>query len=104
MATITPSTFNPLLGYVNVRLQQGVPIVDADWNENDDVRKFELRAFLKWYVGDGIPEGNDGFRVVGGLSNDFTLAVGAPTPPPGLSPVHTACGTSGVASWTAWTS
>jgi hypothetical protein len=47
MATMTPSTFDPLLRYVNVRLQQGVPLVDADLNELDDVRKFELRAFLK---------------------------------------------------------
>jgi len=89
MATITPSTFNPLLGYVNVRLQQGVPIVDADWNEQDDVRKFELRAFLKWFVGDGVPEGNDGFRIVGGLANDFTIAAGAPAPPSGTSDVDT---------------
>ena len=89
MVTITTSTFDPLLGYVNVRLQQGVPIVDADWNEQDDIRKFELRAFLKWYVGDGIPDGNDGFRIVGGLDNDFTIAAGAPAPPSGTSEVDT---------------
>ncbi|GAA4699508.1 hypothetical protein GCM10023263_41390 [Phytohabitans rumicis] len=71
-----------------MRLQQGVPIVDADWNELDDVRKFELRAFLKWYVGDGIPAGNDGFRVVGGLDNDFTIAAGVPPPPGGTSPAE----------------
>jgi Family of unknown function (DUF6519) len=89
MVTITTSTFDPLLGYVNVRLQQGVPIVDADWNEQDDIRKFELRAFLKWYVGDGIPDGNDGFRIVGGLDNDFTIAAGAPAPPSGTPVVDT---------------
>ncbi|MFE0250675.1 DUF6519 domain-containing protein [Streptomyces sp. NPDC059010] len=85
MAAITRSTFNPLLSYVNVRLQQGVPIVDADWNELDDVRKFELRAFLKWYVGDGVPYGNDGFRVAGGLTNDFHLLTGVPVAPSGTS-------------------
>lgn len=76
MATITPSTFDPLLAHVNVRMQQGVALVDADWNELDDIRKFELRAFLKWYVGDGLPDGNDGFRITGGLSNDFVIGAG----------------------------
>ncbi|GLZ78620.1 hypothetical protein Afil01_34270 [Actinorhabdospora filicis] len=89
MATITPSTFNPLLAHVNVRLQQGVPLVDADWNTKDDIRKFELRAFLKWYVGDGVPEGNDGYKITGG--ND-TLAIRAGTQGPGgtLGPFDTA--------------
>lgn len=63
MGVITPSTFDPLKRRCNVRLQQGVPIVDADLNELDDIRKFELRAYLKWFVGDGVPEGNDGFRI-----------------------------------------
>jgi hypothetical protein len=83
MAAITPSTFDPLLAYVNVRLQQGVPIVDADWNQLDDIRKFELRAFLKWYVGDGVPDGNDGFRIAEsvGVPNSFTIRSGAQGPP-----------------------
>jgi hypothetical protein len=63
MAVITASTFDPLKTRCNVRLQQGVPIVDADVNELDDIRKFEVRAYLKWYVGDGIPGGSDGFRI-----------------------------------------
>src|SRR5438445_6980636 len=63
MAVITLSTFDPLKARCNVRLQQGVPIVDADWNELDDIRKFELRAYLKWFVGDGIPDGSDAFRI-----------------------------------------
>lgn len=77
MAVITPDRFDPLLRYVGVRLQQGVPLVDADWNEAEDVRKFELRAFLKWFVGDGVPEGNDGFRIMGTSAlNDVTIAAG----------------------------
>lgn len=78
MATITPSTFNPLLAHVNVRLQQGVPLVDADWNTKDDIRKFELRAFLKWYVGDGVPEGNDGYKITGG-NDTLMIRAGAQT-------------------------
>lgn len=77
MAVISPDTFDPLRRYVGVRLQQGVPIVDADENEREDCRKFELRAFLKWFVGDGVPEGNDGFRIEGtSLSNDFMIRSG----------------------------
>lgn len=56
-------TFDRLKHYVGVRLQQGVPIVDEDWNELEDIRKEELRSFLKWFVGDGVPQGNDGFRI-----------------------------------------
>jgi hypothetical protein len=84
---ISPSTFDPLLAYVNVRLQQGVPLLDADLNETDDIRKFELRAFLKWYVGDGVPEGSDGFRIVGGLSDDVTVSAGVPAAPGGTGVV-----------------
>jgi hypothetical protein len=85
MAVISPNTFNPLRRYIAVRLQQGVPIVDADVNELDDIRNFELRAFIKWFVGDGVPEGNDGFRIApNGHHHDVAIVTGAPPPPPGL--------------------
>ncbi len=88
MAVISSDTFDPLRRYVGVRLQQGVPIVDADWNELDDIRKFEVRAFLKWFVGNGVPEGNDGFRIEGtGLDNDFVIRSGITGTPDGLSNV-----------------
>src|ERR1017187_4664189 len=79
MALITNSTFDPLKTRCNVRLQQGVPIIDADLNELDDVRKFELRAYLKWFVGDGIPDGSDGYRIdaiVAGAADDFIIRAG----------------------------
>ena len=96
MAVITPDTFRPLrrppsppqLGhYVGVRLQQGVPLVDADWNELEDIRKFEVQAYLKWFVGNGVPESPlvggvrqpDGFRVTavgGGVADDFVVDAG----------------------------
>ena len=47
MGKISPDTFNQSKQYVNVRLQQGVPIVDADWNEMDDIRKHEHQTFLQ---------------------------------------------------------
>ncbi|QXJ21261.1 hypothetical protein AGRA3207_002098 [Actinomadura graeca] len=77
MAVISTDTFDPLRRYVRVRLQQGVPIVDADVNEREDIQKFELRAFLKWFVGDGVPDGNDGFRIAGtGADDDFEIRAG----------------------------
>ncbi|MBB6253162.1 IPT/TIG domain-containing protein [Nitrospirillum iridis] len=86
MAVITNSTFDPLKARCNVRLQQGVPIVDADWNELDDIRKFELRAFLKWYVGDGIPDGSDGFRIdATGATDDFIIRAGVAPAAPGTT-------------------
>ncbi len=86
MAVITPDTFDPLRRYVGVRLQQGVPIVDADWNELEDVRKFEVRAFLKWFVGDGVAEGNEeSFRIEAtGVDNDFTVRSGVTAAPDAL--------------------
>jgi hypothetical protein len=86
MAIITNSTFDPLKWRCNVRLQQGVPIVDADWNELDDIRKFEMRAYLKWFVGDGIPDGNDGFRIdaiATGVTDDFIIRAGVAPGPAG---------------------
>jgi hypothetical protein len=68
MAVITQSNFKALKSYVRVRLAQGVPIVDADVNEREDIEMFELRAFLKWFVGDGVPDGNDGFRILESLA------------------------------------
>src|SRR3954453_658983 len=90
MAIITASTFDPLLAHVNVRLQQGVPIVDADLNELDDLRKFELRAFLKWFVGDGVPADNDGFRAEGGLEGAVLIRAGVPAAAAGAEPEDTA--------------
>lgn len=50
--------------YVAVRLQQGVPILDADWNTLDDVRRSETEDYGRWSIGDGVPFGNDGFAIV----------------------------------------
>ncbi|HEY4240011.1 MAG TPA: DUF6519 domain-containing protein [Kofleriaceae bacterium] len=75
MGVISKDTFDPMKQYVSVRLQQGVPIVDADWNESDDIRSFELRAFIKWCIGDGIPSGNNAFAIAGAV-DDFTIQWG----------------------------
>ena len=49
--------------YVGVRLQQGVPILDTDWNELEDLQRHELASLFKQFFGDGVPENNDGFHV-----------------------------------------
>jgi hypothetical protein len=77
MGNFSRDTFDKLKHYVGVRLQQGVPIVDADWNEMEDIRKYELQAFLKWFIGNGVPLGNDGFRIVAVASpNNFAIRGG----------------------------
>ena len=81
MAIVSPNTFDPLRRYVSVRLAQGVPLADADWNESDDARRYELRAFLKWFVGDGVPQGNDGFRITAiNSATSFTITAGGTGP------------------------
>ncbi len=80
MGNFSRDTFDKLKHYVSVRLQQGVPLVDADWNEKEDIRRYELRAFLKWFVGDGVPRGNDGFRIEAiPADNDFRIKGGDDT-------------------------
>ena len=87
MAVITQTTFNPLNDFVRVRLGQGVPIVDADVNERDDIHMFELRAALRWFFGDGVPDASDAFGVVGtGAVNDVTIRAGMSAAPAGASP------------------
>ncbi len=69
--------------YVGVRLQQGVPLLDADWNESEALRRWELRSFLRSFVGDGFPEENPGFEIkalAAGNANDFLILGGDGTP------------------------
>ncbi len=71
-------TFRNIKHYVGVRLQQGVPLLDADWNEQDDIRKYEVQTFIKWFIGDGIPFGNNGFKISPNENNpnDFIIQSG----------------------------
>ena len=47
--------------YVGVRLQQGVPLLDADWNLLDDIRRQEHETVGSFFIGDGVPTPSDGF-------------------------------------------
>src|SRR5213592_3792458 len=62
--------------YVSVRMQQGVPIIDADLNELEDLRRVEFEDEGKWVLGNGVPLSNNGFRIVaipGGNVNTINL-------------------------------
>jgi hypothetical protein len=63
--------------YLGVRLQQGVPVLDADWNELEDIRRTELLAMLRHFIGNGVPAGNQGFQVLSTSGdNDFSIGEG----------------------------
>jgi len=69
-------TFDPNKRYIGIRLQQGVPLLDRDWNELEDIRRNEEQILRKWYIGDGTP--NDGFRIMPlkKPGNDFKISAG----------------------------
>lgn len=76
--------------YVGVRLQQGVPILDTDWNELEDLRRHELASLFQRFFGDGVPEGTDGFRaeaLAGGGAGTLVLEA-ATVPVTGVSSVE----------------
>ncbi|MGE3620679.1 MAG: Ig-like domain-containing protein [Acidimicrobiia bacterium] len=56
-------TFDPAKGYLGIRLQQGVPLLDRDWNELEDIRRHVERMLRLHYVGDGVPDVS-GFQVL----------------------------------------
>ena len=49
--------------YVGIRLQQGVPVLDADWNELEDIHRYDVQTCLQYFYGNGIPTGNNGFQI-----------------------------------------
>lgn len=54
MGNFSRNTFDPLKNYVGVRLQQGVPVLDADWNELNDVTRHELYENCNLTFTDGV--------------------------------------------------
>jgi hypothetical protein len=50
------ATFDEHKRYVGVRLQQGVPLLDRDWNELDDIRRFFEQRLREHYLGEGVPD------------------------------------------------
>jgi hypothetical protein len=64
MGNFSRDTFDPAKRYVAVRLQQGVPLVDADWNETNDVVRHELYDSLRTVIGEGVAGGSSDVSVV----------------------------------------
>src|ERR1044072_1603153 len=63
--------------YVGVRLQQGVPVLDADWNELEDLRRMEMMALVRFFIGSGVPSGMQGCQIQSSATaNNFNIATG----------------------------
>jgi hypothetical protein len=68
--------------YVAVRLQQAVPVLDADWNLLEDLRRGEMETLASLFIGDGVPVGSDGFHILASTQpspppNDFVIRAGS---------------------------
>lgn len=71
-------TFDAAKQYIGIRLQQGVPLLDRDWNELEDIRRYFERMLRRHYIGQGIPD-SIGFRIsapTGKEPNDFVIGSG----------------------------
>ena len=53
-------TFDPKKDYIGIRLQQGVPLLDRDWNELEDIRRYQEMILRRLYIGDGTPDNGFG--------------------------------------------
>lgn len=63
--------------YVGIPLQQAVPLLDADWNEFENLRRHQHETLGGSFIGNGVPEGSDGFRIIAnGNDNDFSIRRG----------------------------
>lgn len=54
-------TFDENNDYLGVRMQQGVPFLDRDWNELEDIRRYQDMMLRKNYICDGTPD--NGFMI-----------------------------------------
>ena len=58
---VSRDSFNELKNYLGVYLQQGRPMLDSDWNENQDIAVSFMRRVIRESLGDGSP--NRGFAI-----------------------------------------
>ena len=74
-------------GYVGIHVEQGVPVLDRDLNLLNDLISATVRAVITRYIGNGLPDGSQGFTILGtNTANDFTVQAGAA--PPGVCLVN----------------
>src|SRR5262245_48045002 len=70
-------TFDEHKRYIGIRLQQGVPLLDRDWNELEDIRRHQERLFLTQFVGSSGVADIQAFGVHGdGLTADVRIGAG----------------------------
>ena len=79
--SISRDSFNELKNYLGVYLQQGRVILDADWNENQEIFVSFLRRMSREALGEGSP--NRGFAVDPVFPLPAELLVEKATPPGG---------------------
>lgn len=71
-------TFDPQKQFIGIRLQQGVPLLDRDWNELEDIRRHYEEMLRRHYVGEGVPD-LAGFRIFAPefpAPGDFVIGAG----------------------------
>jgi hypothetical protein len=70
-------SFEPGKAYTGIRLQKGVPLLDRDWNESEDIRRYAEVMLRKYYIGNGVPDENS-FKITptDPPGNDFRIAGG----------------------------
>jgi hypothetical protein len=73
MGNFSRTTFDPAKAYSAVRLQQGVPLVDADWNELQDITRNELYDALLTVAPNALQAS---VVLVGAGNNDLQLSPG----------------------------
>lgn len=75
MGNFSRNTYAPQRQYVAVRLEQGVPLVDADWNELQDITRNEVYDGLRAFAPNSALRG--GLLVSpAGAGNDIFLSPG----------------------------
>jgi hypothetical protein len=75
MGNFSRTTFDPAKNYVAVRLEQGVPLVDADWNELQDTTRTEVyEAFRTALPNAAARDGGLAVTVAG--ANDLFVSPG----------------------------
>ena len=79
MGSFSRNTFDATRNYIGVRMQQGVPLIDADWNEMDDAIRNEVYSGLSQVVADGVEPGTQNFLVAqaGAPANNLVMGGGA---------------------------
>ncbi|MCX6676990.1 MAG: tail fiber domain-containing protein [Methanothrix sp.] len=69
-------TFDETKDYIGIRLQQGVPLLDRDWNELEDIRRYQDWVLRDKYLGDGTPDNGFAITLIAGKVDDFNISMG----------------------------